>query len=253
MEDIKDQEQLGRLGRDNPPLFVSSVTYGRILLFTMTSTGSVSDIKGALDYAYKGLAADISADLKAKYQKILSSSQINIVPYGGPWQDAAALIRSANLKNYFPKTAPSLSTAVPISYKLNDLADGSTATVAETTSYDKKECRLAQAPAVKKNGKFRLQYVGGGDNRYLSIAEWRNILAAGKWPYPTLQLRPVTLQFRGNKDLLKSGTNIRFVTLEGKAQGRTLGRVNELGRWASKQTVFYDKPDKSVKQNWILP
>jgi len=251
MDDIEDQEALGRIGKNNPPLYVESVSYGRILLFTMTSTATKTDIQAALDYAYTG-GADIDAKLKAHYQSILSSSEINVVPYGGPWKEAAQLIRSANIKDYFSDREPPLSTAVPISYKLNTLARGETATVAETTTYSQRECHIKEAPVVKKNGKFSLKYVGGGDNRNLSVAEWSQVGLAGKWPYPTLQAKRVTLKFRGNSDALTSGSNVRFATLEGKAGGKDLGIYTELGAWNAKKYVFYDKPDSSSKQNWIF-
>lgn len=251
MDDIEDQQTMGRIGKNNPPLYVESVTYGRVLLFTMSSKASKTDIQAALDYAYKG-GADIDAKTKAHYNNILSSAEINVMPYGGPWKEAAQLITSANIKEYFSDTAPPLSTAVPISYKLNTLARGTTAAVSETTTYTQRDCHLKQAAVVKKNSKFTLQYVGGGDNRYLSVAEWKQIGLAGKWPYPTLQLRAVKLQFRGGKEAMTNGTNIRFITLETKAQGKKLGDYNELGAWNAKKQVFYDKPDSSSKQNWIF-
>lgn len=251
MEEIQDQVDLGRLGKNNPPLYVSSVTYGRILLFTISSTSSKTDIQAALEYSYK-VGGDIDAKTKAKYENILNTSEINVVPYGGPWKDAVALIRSANIKDYFSDSSPPLTTAVPISYKLNTLARGAQATVAETTTYTQRDCHIAESPAIKKSAKFNLQYVGGGDNRYLSVAEWSTVVFEGKRPYPTLQLRPVPLQFRGNNQALTNGTNIRFATLEKKAQGKNLGKDTELGAWGGKTYVSYYSPQSGPKQNWIF-
>ncbi|MEH6813139.1 MAG: thiol-activated cytolysin family protein [Motiliproteus sp.] len=251
MDDIENQEAQDRIGKNNPPLYVESVSYGRILLFTMTSTHSESDIQAALDYAYTG-GADVDAKTKAHYKNVLSTAEINVVPYGGRWEDAAQLIKSANIRDYFSDKEPPLTTAVPISYKLNTLARGETAKVAEVTSYTQRECHIKETPAVKKNARFTLQYVGGGDNRYLSIAEWWQVGLVGKFPYPTLQLKPVKLHFKGGNDALTSGSNIRFSTLEAKAGGKKLGKLTELGAWNAKKTVFYDKPDSSSKQNWVF-
>lgn len=251
MEDIDDQKAIGRIAQDNPPLYVESVTYGRILLFTLTSTSSQTEINAALEYANKG-GADINADLKAKYKALLASAEIKIVPYGGPWQEAAELIKTANIQSYFSSTEPPLTTAVPISYKLNVLANANTATVAETTSYTKKSCHVKKAPAIKNNAKFTLQYAGGGDNRYLSVANWRAVGLTGKWPYPTLQLKAVKLKFKGNGEPLKHGMNIRFKTTETKSQNKDIGKYNELGAWAAKPKVFYDQPKANKKQNWIF-
>ncbi len=251
LEYLKDQQQLGKISAENPPLYVSSVTYGRLLLFTFSSSASSSEIQASLDYAYKG-AAEVDAKSKAKYDKILSEAEINIVPYGGAWQDAARLIRSASIKDYFSDDAAPLTTAVPISYQLKTLARDVQAAVAETTSYSEKSCKKAEAPAITKNAKFTLQYVGGGDNRYLSKAEWFQVGLEGKRPYPTLQLSPVKLLLRGNKQALTSGTNIRFSTTETKAGGRNLDKKTILGAWSSKKYVSYLASDKSSKQNWIF-
>ncbi|WP_230971344.1 thiol-activated cytolysin family protein [Nitrogeniibacter aestuarii] len=252
MDHIQDQAELGRIGPDNPPLYVSSVSYGRILLFRMTSTSSQTDMEAAISYAYDAKVAHGDASLEAKYKTILSSSDISVVPYGGPWESAAQLIRSANLKDYFSDKVPPLSTAPAISYKLSTLIDGSEARVAEATRYTQKTCQKVGPKAVKKNDTFTLQYIGGGDNRYLSVADWQQVGLAGKYPYPTLQSAPVTLQFRGGSETLTSGANIRFATQETTAQKRALPKPAELGRWSSKPFVFYDKPDSSIKQNWIF-
>ncbi|MCU7852355.1 MAG: thiol-activated cytolysin family protein [Candidatus Thiodiazotropha sp. (ex Monitilora ramsayi)] len=250
LSQITDQEQLGRMGAENPPLYVESVTYGRLLYFTFTSTATHTDMKAALDYAYRG-GADIDVKTKAHYEKILNSSQVRVVPYGGPWQNAAKLINSAKLSDYFDEKDAPLSTAVPISYRLNTLARGKSAAVAETTNYSERDCHLASAPVVKKNGRFHLQYAG--DGRYVSIAEWmRPGDSFTKRPYPTLQQRAITMQFRGNGDDLKHGSQIRFATLEKKAQGRKLERMFEPGAWTSKSRVFYDEPQRSSKQDWVI-
>jgi hypothetical protein len=247
---IEDQEDLGRMGSDNPPLYVESVTYGRLLLFTFTSTASHTQMKAALDYAYRG-GADVDVEAKAEYEKILSSSQIRVVPYGGPWENAAKLIKSAKLGDYFDEKDAPLSTAVPISYRLNTLARGSSAAVAETTNYTQRDCHLASEPTVKMNDRFYLQYVG--DGRYFSKAEW---LTPGdalrKYPYPTLRQGAVTLKFRGTGEDLQHGNRLRFATLEGKAQGRSLGKDVEPGAWNSKSRVFYSAPEHDIKQDWIF-
>ena len=251
MSKILDQQDQKRLGKSNPPLYVSSVTYGRVLLFTMRSTSSKEDIKAALDYAYKG-GAELDVNTKAKYKKILNTAEISVVPYGGPWADPVAVIKNANINAYFSDTSPPLTTAVPISYKLNTLARGAQATVAETSKYTQRDCHIAKAPAILKNAKFSLQYVGGGDNRYLSVAKWSTVVLEGKRPYPTLQLKPVQLKFRGNNKAFTSGSNIRFSTLEKKAQGKALGKDTELGAWKGKKYASYLSPQSGPKQNWIF-
>ena len=249
MEDIEDQVELRALGKGNPPLYVKSITYGRVLLFTMTSTSSMSEMKAALEYAYRG-GADVDADAKASYKKILAGSQIHVVNFGGPWQEAARLIRSANIQEYFSDEAPPLESAVPISYELYSLGEGLQATVAETTNYSKRTCHVPLPDPIRKNGKFVLQ--DATNNKYWSRSEWHQVGLAGKWPYPTLQLKPVNLQFKGGNEPLTSGTSIRFKTTEVIADNRKLYGYTELGAFAAKKYVLYDKPDRSTKQDWVF-
>jgi hypothetical protein len=249
-DDITTQEALDRMGPDNPPLYVESVTYGRLLYFTFTSTASYSQMKAALKYGFHG-GADVDADAKAEYENILRSSHVRVVPYGGPYEDAERLIKSAKIHDYFNEKDAPLSTAVPISYRLNTLARTVPVAVAETTSYTQRDCHLAQAPVVKRNGSFRLQYLG--DGRYVSLAEWmRPGDAFTKRPYPTLQQRPVSMKFRGNSEDLEHGNQIRFSTREKKAQGRALARMIEPGAWSAKSRVFYDEPQRDTKQDWVI-
>lgn len=135
------QVELGRIGPDNLPLYVSNIVYGRMMAFTMTSTASVTDIKAALSAAYKGFV-NIDATVKTAYEKTLAESRISVTSIGGPATATAAMIASGNWQAYFGKPAD-LSTASPISYTFRNLGDGTIAKVQETTDYEVKECSLA--------------------------------------------------------------------------------------------------------------
>lgn len=82
--------QLGRLGPANPPLYVSRVGYGRMMVFTMTAKAEASEIKAALNVAYNAIGAGGSGSLSAKQSAILSSAEIRISQIGGDQQNAIA-------------------------------------------------------------------------------------------------------------------------------------------------------------------
>src|SRR5256885_14505625 len=46
--DLTEQENANHIGKDNVPTYVSSVTYGRIMLFTVTSKRTASEINAAI-------------------------------------------------------------------------------------------------------------------------------------------------------------------------------------------------------------
>ncbi len=136
--DMKAQENLGRIGPDNLPTFVSSITYGRILVMTMTSTYSETEMKAALQASYDGIV-DVNASISTEQREVLENSTINIVAVGGEASGVLDLIRTGTLGDYFLNDV-SLTSAVPISYSIRNLADNSLALVSETTDYDIIEC-----------------------------------------------------------------------------------------------------------------
>lgn len=148
VSDLKQQESIGAINDHNLPLYVSSVTYGRILIFTITSKASKEDIQGALKASYQNPLMNINGDLKAKYQKILSGASINILVNGGDKKNTEKLIRNLNLDSYFSGDT-SVETFVPMTYILRNLKDNSVAKVSETTEYTTKKCDEVLAKAYK--------------------------------------------------------------------------------------------------------
>ncbi len=140
-EDVLQQQvDLGYVGPDNLPVYVARIQWGRIMLLTMSSDSSVVDMTNALKATY----GSFGVTMTAKYQSILQNSEMEVVTFGGDDADALALIRSGDISTYF-MDSPDLTTAFPIGYVLNNLADNSTAKVGETTTYEMKECVQATA------------------------------------------------------------------------------------------------------------
>jgi hypothetical protein len=139
-EKLDEQIAMGRIGPDNPPVYLSNVVYGRMMAFTFTSTASSSEIRAALNASYKGIfSANFSVD--AEHAKILNTAKITVTSLGGSTKASVAMIASGDWRDYFKTDAP-LTTAYPISYTFRNLGDGSIASVAEGTKYTIKECQL---------------------------------------------------------------------------------------------------------------
>ena len=138
-EKLQEQITLGRMGTQNPPLYVSNVAYGRILLVTMTSSASVTDMRAALNAAYQGGIAGGGVSLSAKYKSILQNARFAVSSLGGTGSATDAILRSGDWHDYFKQNDP-LSAARPLSYTLRSLRDNSIAAVSVATKYDVKEC-----------------------------------------------------------------------------------------------------------------
>ncbi|MEU0936075.1 thiol-activated cytolysin family protein [Embleya sp. NPDC005971] len=124
---------LGHMGPDNPPLLVNSVVYGRILMFSMTSKSSETEINAALNASYSGFA-NMSASVKAHFKEVFTNSEISIVGVSVEPEMIKELLSEGTLKEYF-STHQKLKTYGRIGYTLQTL-DGTPAKMSETTTYD---------------------------------------------------------------------------------------------------------------------
>lgn len=148
-KDLASQEALGNIGPKNPPVYVSSVSYGRILMFTITSKASKADLQMALKGSYTDyVSTSVDASAKAKYQKIMNEATVRVISVGGATQQVEELIKSGNIKDYF-SGAPSIDSYVPISYTFRNIRDNSVAKVSETTRYSNVECTAKEVKAWK--------------------------------------------------------------------------------------------------------
>lgn len=136
---LDEQRNLDRIGPDNLPVYVSQVTYGRMMMFAMTSTASEVDLRATINASFKFVTGQAGLNLSTRQQNILEQSKIAITTIGGNDSATAAMIRSGDWRQYFTSSAP-LSTAAPISYTFRNLGDGSIANVTEATSYNITTC-----------------------------------------------------------------------------------------------------------------
>lgn len=116
------------------PMYVSTVTFGRMALFTVESEYSESEVHAYLEASYAGVDGDASAD----FEKLSSKSTMKVYVLGGSGEDASATINGfEDFKNYvtsggnFSKTSP----GAPVSYKLRYIHDNTIARVVSMASY----------------------------------------------------------------------------------------------------------------------
>ncbi len=137
---LQAQIDAGFMGQDNPPIYISQVTYGRSMMFTLTSTASESEIRATLNASYKFVTGQAGLNLSAQQHEILARSRIAITSIGGNDSATIAMIQSGDWKAYFTQSAP-FSTAAPLSYVFKNVSDGSIAKVTEATNYSIRSCQ----------------------------------------------------------------------------------------------------------------
>jgi len=142
LTDVRDH-----MDETRPPTYVSSITYGRMVLFTFESEYSAEEMGAALEFAYSG-GYDVSGQVSVTYKDILSKSKITAFILGGDASSAVKTIDSYDALINFIKTGGNYSRespGAPIAYKLNYLKDNSPARMSMTTDYELKTCeRVSQ-------------------------------------------------------------------------------------------------------------
>ncbi len=165
-----------RVAAGNPPLYVASVTYGRMVVFTFESEYSAEEMGAALEFAYSG-GVDVSGDVSVTYKDIISKSKITAFILGGSGGEAARTIDSYPALIEFIKAGGNYSKdspGAPIAYKLNYMRDNSPGRMSLTTDYELEECeRVSQKVKVTLKN-IRVESDGGdaGDDLELYGRIW---------------------------------------------------------------------------------
>jgi hypothetical protein len=138
-----DLQRLG-ISDNNLPLYIDSVSYGRILMFSFTSSDSREQIAAALEFSYNAPIVGVDGFVEAELRETLATARIEIFALGGPNTGVQNLIREGNLAAYFE--APlAINQVEPISFTIRNLYDNRLAQVANTTEYSVRECQPAAA------------------------------------------------------------------------------------------------------------
>ncbi len=146
---LDEQIQLGRIGPDNLPLYVSKVGYGRMFIFKFQSTMTKVEIETAFQAGIDLAKIGGDAEITARIQAILADSEVKVAAVGGPITATVAMIKGGDWSAYFDDPTPPLSTAVPISFELRSLKDNTVAKVTELTTYGHRTCTPVLKPAFR--------------------------------------------------------------------------------------------------------
>jgi thiol-activated cytolysin len=141
---FKDEREL-----TGDELYVSSTSYGRMLIYLFESDASMTDLKAAVGYS---MGKSVNVTSVAKYSEILRNTKIQVFIRGGASGDGIHVINNGieGIKRYLSAGAnfgPS-SPGKLLSYSLAFALDNSPAFVNLSTSYEKRSC-------VKATGRFR--------------------------------------------------------------------------------------------------
>lgn len=143
-QDLQLEESQGRIGNENLPVYVKSVTYGRILMYTLTSSevDSFEKLSAAVEASFKSFKADSSYSEESR--RIISNSRETFIAFGG--SQSASKEAILDLKKFFVPIES--SQTVPISYEIRDIK-GNVAKIGDITEYKVQNC-TSRPNTVKK-------------------------------------------------------------------------------------------------------
>jgi hypothetical protein len=162
--DFEEQVRLGTMGAGNQPCYVQSVSYGRMLVYTATSSEaqSANELKLALEASYGAYSG--SANLTQRQKELVSNSSIEVQVFGGTQSDATSTIRDI-IKNGdysgFLRPVPA-TTAVPLSYRINDMKNRQAAVIGDATKYTIQTCETFNDLRFTIS-LDRIEIINGGD------------------------------------------------------------------------------------------
>lgn len=151
----------GRLQDDRPAVYIKSVTYGRTMLFTMTSSqvDQSSDLMAAMNAAYGSWSG--SASISEQHREILANTEIRMVAIGGDTASAEAAIKSADPADYF--NGVNTANAAPLTFRVATLT-GEQAAIEDAITYQQQDCTRSVAPKPTYAFRFVLSQVEGWAN-----------------------------------------------------------------------------------------
>ena len=143
--DLPSIESLG----STSPVFVSSVTYGRMVMYTVESESSLKDVETAFNAAIEAGSKEWEFTPDVDSKEILENSSIKALIIGGSGASAAQTIGYDELSKIYDFIAEGGnysqdSPDSPLSYKLSYVKEGfPAANVVLTTEYQVRNCDVA--------------------------------------------------------------------------------------------------------------
>lgn len=173
---IRGNAVSSQMGPGNPPIYVGSVTYGRLFYMLFESSASEDELRASVSGAYHA-AIKADASVKTSYARQLSETNVNSYAIGGSASGAlrasTALMDGASgveaIWAFFVDNAnfSPQNPGAPISYKLVNLADNTPVRLSSATEYDVKQCQIVTTgcDGVEGSGKVKDSCgVCGGNN-----------------------------------------------------------------------------------------
>ena len=155
-----DQLKARGIDEKTPPVYVSSVSYGRQMYVKFETTSKSTELKAAIDAVIKG----VPIKAESEWARVLKDTKVTVSIVGGNADRAGRVVTGTveDLKSLIQEgaTFSTQNPAVPISYKTAFLKDNQVATIQSNTDY------IETKVTSYKNGYLNLHHKGAYIARY---------------------------------------------------------------------------------------
>ena len=155
-----DQLKARGIDATTPPVYVSSVSYGRQMYVKFETTSKSTELKAAINAVIKGVPIKPASE----WARVLKNTTVTVSIVGGNADGAARVVTGTveDLKKLIQEgaTFSTQNPAVPISYKTAFLKDNQVATIQSNTDY------IETKVTSYKNGYLNLHHKGAYIARY---------------------------------------------------------------------------------------
>lgn len=155
-----DQLKARGIDENTPPVYVSSVSYGRQMYVKFETTSKSTELKAAINAVIKG----VPIKPESEWARVLKNTTVTVSIVGGNADGAARVVTGTveDLKKLIQEgaTFSTQNSAVPISYKTAFLKDNQVATIQSNTDY------IETKVTSYKNGYLNLHHKGAYIARY---------------------------------------------------------------------------------------
>ncbi|PKZ98166.1 thiol-activated cytolysin [Streptococcus mitis] len=155
-----DQLEARGIDGKTPPVYVSSVSYGRQMYVKFETTSKSTELKAAINAVIKG----VPIKPESEWARVLKNTTVTVSIVGGNADGAARVVTGTveDLKKLIQEgaTFSTQNPAVPISYKTAFLKDNQVATIQSNTDY------IETKVTSYKNGYLKLHHKGAYIARY---------------------------------------------------------------------------------------
>ncbi len=123
------------------PMYISTIAYGRMALFTIESSYSSTEVNAAVQATFNAINTNV--DLSTGYKTVLQQSSIKGMIIGGSGAEAVQAVNGFDGMKQYMTTGGNYdqnTAAAPLAYKLRYLSDNVSAEVVKAQTYLVKTC-----------------------------------------------------------------------------------------------------------------